>query len=475
MDEIPITAQSLDRYVPIVGEAEVRDVKALAEAASERLQGRVVWNINSTARGGGVAEMLHSLLPYVRGAGIDIRWLVLSGTPEFFAVTKRLHHALHGSRGGATQLSESARRTYEALLRRELRTLESQLRPGDIVLLHDPQTAGLVPDVVSCGARTIWRCHIGGDTLNAEVERGWRFLERYVEQAHATVFTRDAYIPDCCDGDRSVVIQPSIDPFSPKNQDMDSDSVRSILVASGLVDGTAAASAVFRRADGSPGRIERQAHMEVTGALPTFDDRLVLQVSRWDSLKDPVGVMRGFAALSEGPAVSGVHLILAGPDPRSVSDDPEGRDVIEQVRAAWSALSDATRARIHPVSLPMVDIEENAAMVNALQRHAAVVVQKSLSEGFGLTVTEAMAKGRPILASAVGGIVDQIEDGVHGRLLADPADEQQFARLLTGMLQDADSAEAMGSRARERATRRYLGLRSLRQYAQLFARIDATD
>ena len=153
-----------------------------------------------------------------------------------------------------------------------------------------------------------------------------------------------------------------------------------------------------------------------------------MQISRWDPLKDHLGVMRGFADLVDGTAPAGAELILAGPNVNAVADDPEGVAVFNEILTAWRQLSHADRRRIQLVNLPMADAEENAAIVNALQRHAAVIVQKSLHEGFGLTVTEAMWKGRPIVASATGGIQDQITDGVHGLLIEDPHDLQSLQR-----------------------------------------------
>ena len=474
MKSVPVPAQPVSRYAPVVGVEPVQRIETLAAAARVRFAGRVIWNISSTAQGGGVAEMLRALLPYVRGAGMDMRWMVLDGSPSFFRLTKRLHHALHGSPGDGSPIDDRAREQYEFVTARESAILTPLMGSRDVVLLHDPQTAGMIPHLVAVGARVIWRCHVGGDTENADVRRGWEFLAPYVSQAHATVFSRAAYIPDCCDHGRSTVIHPCIDPFSPKNQPMEPDVVNAVLLQAGLVAGSAAAAApVFSREDGSPMRVERRARIHCGGPLPGVWDRMVVQVSRWDPLKDPVGVMHGFARAAGRMGVEGVHLVLAGPDVDAVSDDPEGKAQVAEVVRAWAALPGEVQPRIHAVSLPMDDPDENAAIVNALQRHATVVVQKSLAEGFGLTVTEAMAKGRPILASAVGGIVDQIEDGVSGRLLRDPRDEAAFGDILDEMLSEPEAAEALGARARERAVAEFLGLQSLAQYAALFATVDA--
>ncbi len=208
------------------------------------------------------------------------------------------------------------------------------------------------------------------------------------------------------------------------------------------------------------------------GRPPTWETPLVVQVSRWDPLKDPVGVMRGFASLVDGTTPSSAHLVLAGPDVSGVTDDPEGGAVFDAVHLAWRALPHAVRDKIHLASLPTADVEENAVIVNALQRHATVVVQKSLKEGFGLTVTEAMWKGRPVLASAVGGIQDQIEDGVSGVLLKDPTNVEEFAMALRRLLEDPDWAQRLGAAARDRVCDQFLGIRHLLEYARLIARLD---
>jgi trehalose synthase len=206
-----------------------------------------------------------------------------------------------------------------------------------------------------------------------------------------------------------------------------------------------------------------------TGPPPRIDEPLVVQVSRWDRLKDHEGVMTGFAE-HVAPA-TGAHLILAGPNVSAVADDPEGAEVLNEVWAAWRELPHARRSRVHLSCLPMADIEENAAIVNALQRHATVVVQKSLEEGFGLTVAEAMWKSRPVVASAVGGIQDQIQHGVTGVLLEDPTDIDTFGRLVLDLLNDPQRAQEIGARAREHVRRNFLANRHAVQYIDLFASV----
>ncbi|MFQ5666632.1 MAG: glycosyltransferase [Candidatus Binatia bacterium] len=473
MTEVSIGAQALGRFRPIVGGGAINSAAQWAEATRKRLAGRIVWNVNSTPAGGGVAEMLQSLLPYVRGAGIDARWVVIRGTPAFFRVTKRLHHALHGSVGDGSSLGEDARAIYEATMRDNAADLRAIIRPRDVVLLHDPQTAGLAPHLIQAGALVIWRCHIGHDSTNAEVERGWALLAPYLRDVPAFVFSRRAYVPEYCDHGKSTLITPSIDAFSPKNQELDDATVRALLVRAGLVHGSAGSGrAQFVREDGSAGRVERQAELISAAGPPAWNTPLVVQVSRWDPLKDPAGVVRGFAALGNGAAPGGAELVLAGPNVQAVADDPEGATVFDEVVATWKQLPDAVRRRIHLASLPMVDVQENAAIVNALQRHASVVVQKSLHEGFGLTVTEAMWKGRPVVASAVGGIQDQIADGVDGSLLKDPTDLVAFGTAVQRLLQEPAFARQLGERAHARVAKQFLDLHHLARFAQLIDGLD---
>jgi trehalose synthase len=472
--EVQLAAQPVQRFGALIGEERVREALEVAGSLRERLAGRVIWNVNSTAVGGGVAEMLRPLLSYGRGLGIDTRWVVIQGSPEFFRITKRLHHALHGSRGDGSELGEKERGPYEATLRGNALELGSVVDSRDVVLLHDPQTAGLAPHLAAAGALVIWRCHIGHDSPNEEVERGWQFLAPYLKGVPAFVFSRAAYVPASCDHARTAIIQPSIDAFSPKNQDLDPATVRSILVHVGLVEGPSPelASHGFRREDGSPGRVERRADVIRLGRAPSWDTPLVVQISRWDPLKDPIGVMRGFAALVDGGAPGSAELVLAGPNVHAVADDPEGAGLFESVVSAWRELPHFVRNRIHLASLPTADVEENAAIVNALQRHATVIVQKSLHEGFGLTVTEAMWKGRAVVASRVGGIQDQVEEGVDGLLLKDPADLDAFGNALRRLLEDRPYAARLGDAARERVRERFLGVRHLLEYARLIERLD---
>jgi trehalose synthase len=246
--------------------------------------------------------------------------------------------------------------------------------------------------------------------------------------------------------------------------------VRLALGYAGLVEGAGDPPVVpFTRRDGSRGRITRRADVIQLGPAPPADAPVVMQASRWDHMKDMAGVMEGFAHHVD-PAL-GAHLILAGPAVTGVADDPEAAEVYDDCIDRWRALPHETRSRVHLACVPMADPDEAAAIVNALQRHAAVVVQKSLAEGFGLTVAESMWKARPVVAGAVGGILDQIDHGEHGLLVEDPRDLQAFAAAVQRLLSDPSEAERLGRNARDRATRELLGDTHLALYAQVLERL----
>jgi trehalose synthase len=225
----------------------------------------------------------------------------------------------------------------------------------------------------------------------------------------------------------------------------------------------------FTRRDGSPGRIDRRVDVVQTGPPAPADAPLVVQISRWDRIKDMAGVMAGFVEHVD-PSL-GAHLLLCGPAVTGVADDPEAAEVLDECTALWRELPHAARSHVHLACIPMADPDENAAIVNAIQRHASVVVQKSLAEGFGLTVAEAMWKRKPVVASAVGGIVDQIEDGVHGFLVDDPADLSAFGAAVESFLGDRERAGQLAHNARQRVIDEFLGDRHLEQYGALFERL----
>ena len=452
----------------------VRATRLIETAARARSSfgDRIVWHVSSTASGGGVAEMLQTLLAYGNGAGIDNRWLVLDADPDFFAITKRIHNMLHGDPGDGGPLGDAEDGHYRSVLAKNLASLLLRVSEGDIVMLHDPQTAGLVAGLRQVAVRVVWRCHVGSDDRHQLSDAAWDFLRPYAEDADAFVFSRREYTPAWADGARLRVIPPSIDPYSPKNVDLEPTVVAAVLTRVGLVEGADPGSHIrFERQGGTSGSV--RAHREAGGLVldgppPPAEAPLVVQVSRWDRLKDMSGVLSGFARMAEEHPSGEAHLMLVGPETDGVSDDPEGDQVLVDCRRQWHQLTDQVRARVHLAAIPMDDLDENAMIVNAAQRHARVVVQKSLAEGFGLTVTEAMWKGRPVVASRVGGIQDQITHARDGLLLDDPYDLGEFATTLRSVLEEEQLAERLGRAAHARVLDEYVGDRHLERYADLF-------
>jgi len=458
----------LELLLEVLDDAQAERLRDAATRLAAVLGDRTIWNLNSTAAGGGVAEMLRPLLAYGRGAGIDVRWLVIGGEPEFFRITKRLHHAFHDSPGDGGPLGAAEHEHFEAVARANADEIDALVRPGDVCICHDPQTAGIVPALIDRGALVIWRSHIGTTTHSDRTRAAWDFIADDVRQAHHLVFSRQAYVPEDV-GDVPVsLIAPSIDPLAPKNKDLTVEQQRAILGHVGILQWEDLEHTTYERRDGSPARVDHVADIVRAGPPPTPDTPLVVQVSRWDPLKDMAGVMHAFAEFVDHG--SDAQLVLAGPNVSGVTDDPEGAEVLQDCIAQWRDLPHAARARIALVCLPMTDAEENATIVNALQRHASVVVQKSLQEGFGLTVSEAMWKSRPVVGGAVGGIVDQIVDGETGRLV-DPTDLKAFGTAIAELLVDPTSAERMGTAARERTRQQFLAARHLVQYADLITQL----
>lgn len=469
LQHVPVGPMALERFVSVLSPREWEALGDLITHATRELHGRVIWNVNSTAKGGGVVEMLQPLLGYCRGAGVDARWVVISGAPEFFEITKRIHNRLHGYAGDGGPLGAYEHEIYERTLAANADEFAALIHPQDIVILHDPQTAGLAAAVGATGARIIWRCHVGLDAANDHAREAWSFMRDYVLDAHLFVFSRAGFAWEGLPRDRISVIRPSIDAFSPKNAAQTPEQSVSILSMAGLLDEQAGnGHAVFTRSDGTPGRVSRKASMTEEAPVAP-DDELVLQVSRWDRLKDPIGVLNAF--VEHVGDTADAHLMLAGPSTESVADDPEGAQVFEEVRTTWEGLPSALRRRVHLASLPMDDVEENASMVNALQRSARVVVQKSLAEGFGLTVAEAMWKQRPVIASRIGGIRDQIQHEHSGILICDPRDLTEVGSAIRWMLTDTERAMQIGRAARDSVQHQFLGPHHLARYFEVIRRL----
>jgi trehalose synthase len=342
-----------------------------------------------------------------------------------------MHNRLHGAVGDAGLLGDAERDIYRDVLRDNLGPILDTVSAGDVAILHDPQTLGLAPALRQAGLLVVWRCHAGSDVHNERSREAWDFLGPWLGAPHLHVFSRAGYVPDILGGANVRIIAPAIDPLSPKNRELSAAEQVGILA-----------------------RIPD---------LPPAHTPTLLQVSRWDRLKDMGGVMTAFVGHIAGQCPD-AHLVLAGPSASGVTDDPEGMAVLMECAETWRGLPSVLQRRIHLVELPMEDPAVNALMVNALQRHADVVAQKSLSEGFGLTVAEAMWKSRAVVASAIGGIQDQIVDGESGRLIDQPDDLATFGEVVTSLLKDRSEAARLGDNARERVRKHFLAWRNLEQW-----------
>jgi trehalose synthase len=465
-EEIRLAPVSLQRLQGVVKREGWEALEAALRESRGALLGRTLWMVNSTAVGGGVAEMLRSLVPYALGAGLNVRWSVIRAGPAFFRVTKRVHNMLHGYAGDGGDLGSTARHVYERGLEPAMTWLKGRVRPGDIVVLHDPQTTGLAPALTAAEARVVLRSHVGAEHANTLVHAARDFLGPYVPSADAVVFTRATDPPPQLGAIRTAAIHPCIDPCSAKNRDMTDADARGLLVDAGLVEADGHSPTGRRRRQSR--RSGRALAIRRTGHTPRVGvDRLVVHLARWDRLKDPVGVLEAFTTTLMD--VADARLILAGPAIHDVTDDSEAGAMYREVEARWHRLPRAQRDHIDLVRLSMRDREANATLVNALQRAASVIVKKSLEEGFGLGVTEAMWKGRPVVATRVGGHRDQIEDGGSGVLVDDPRDLRGFGQAIGEVLLDEPRAQRLGGAAHERIRACYLPDQALGAWLPLLA------
>ncbi len=307
--------------------------------------------------------------------------------------------------------------------------------------------------MLPAGANVVWRCHVGLDVPNDAVHAAWDFLEPYVRDAHAYVFSRATYAWTGLDPERVTIIRPSIDVFSPKNQELAEENVRAILQVTGLIPDGHRREATFTRNDGSPGRVDRAARLveddaRSRRAAPSSARSRAGTTSRTRSASSTASACTCRATRTR-------TCCLPGPTWRPWPTTRRAWRSSSTVCAHRAALPDAARARVHLASLPMVDPEENAAIVNAIQRHATIMVQKSLAEGFGLTVAEAMWKHRPVVASRIGGIQEQVIDGESGLLVDDPHDLAAFGAAL------GTPARRPGTRAAARRGRPRTGARGV--------------
>jgi trehalose synthase len=476
--------RTLEDYADVAHLApSVHDLREEAKRVVPRLEGRTVWMVNSTSRGGGVAEMLPTMVALLRELGIHTEWVTIeSEDPEFFALTKRLHNMIHGE--GDSVLPANAREVYEGVNRINADPLKRLMKSGDILVVHDPQPMSLAAAVREHhDVKAIWRCHIGLDEENAATRAAWAFLEPYGEAYHHAVFSAPEYIPHFLAG-QATVIYPAINPLSEKNQDLHLHKLVGILSNSALIMNPGPLVRpplpdMVKRLQGDGSYLPANMWEDI-GLLTR---PIVTQVSRWDRLKGFKPLMDAFVKMKlaifetrenqtweERRRMDLVRLVLAGPDPASIQDDPEGREVLEELHAAYLELDPALQDDVALVTLPMSSTRHNALIVNALQRASSVVVQNSLREGFGLTVTEAMWKRVPILSSSKAcGPRQQVRDGLDGKLISDPEDLDELAEAIRVMLKDTPGREAWGRNAQRRTHQRFLVFSQLRDWIGLLS------
>jgi trehalose synthase len=438
----------LAAFFELIGAARTQRLRHAAARIRDHLAGGTLWHVNSTGAGGGVAEMLHTVLSLYRSLGVPAGWMVIGGDIPFFAVAKGLGTALYGIKSDGHQLDAAARKTYTDGLSANADEIRRIVTPADVLILHDHQTAGLTGLLSGDVQAAYWRCHVGVDEPTEASQAAWRFLRPLLAAAAGTVFSVPGHVPDFLRGRQAAVIPPFLSPHSAKNCELSEDVVRACLVRCGLRDGSAGPLRVPTPA--GPVSVRNPVRV-IADRPPQGGEPLLVQVSRWDRLKDMHGVLAAFAS-----GVDRGYLALVGPDPAGVPDDIEQAEWFERCLAARRALAGPDRQRTSLICLPMADLAENAILVNAIQRAADVVIQKSLAEGFGLTVTEAMWKARVVLASAVGGIAAQISHGDTGLLVPDPADLPAFGALLAAAMDGPADRLAMGERARRRVQHDFL-------------------
>lgn len=483
---VPV-GSTLEEYASYTNlQPAVRDLRAAAHDLVPRLADRTIWMISSTAQGGGVAEMMPGVISLLRQLGAQVEWVVIAPDDErFFRLTKHLHNLLHGT--GDPNLSDDDRAFYNAISSQLAEAFREQLKPNDLLVVHDPQPLGMGallrqqrPTV-----RAVWRCHIGLDRQNAATRAAWAFVEPWVRDYDRAIFSLEAYVPPFLSG-QAEIMYPTIDPLSEKNQGLSTHRLTGILINAALTANSRpslippfAAPALRLQPDG-------------TFALATQPEDLdllfrpiVAQVSRWDHLKGFAPLLQGFVRLKQEQqsghthqrsaeheqALELVRLVLAGPDPSGVQDDPEAIETLQEICDQWLALDATVQRDIAVIKLPMISADENALMVNALQRCSSIVAQNSLQEGFGLTATEAMWKATPILGTQAAGIRAQVRDGIDGRLVRDPENPEEIAATLDEMLTDEQVREVWGRNAQERVAENYLVFTQVRRWLEVLAQL----
>jgi len=459
----------------------VRSLRDEASTLVPRLEGRKVWMVNSTAQGGGVAEMLPKMVSLLRELGVACEWAVISSEkPAFFSLTKRLHNLIHGH--GKPVLTRDDRALLESVNRKNAHSLQKHIGPRDILVVHDPQPLPLGTMLKQdLGIRTIWRCHIGLDEHLETTRAAWVFLKPYITSYDHTVFSAPEYIPDYVAG-RVSVIHPAVDPLGHKNRHLSPHKLVGVLCNAALaVDHQPVLTPPFSWPAERLHRDGTYVSAKVLGEIGLLYRPIVTQISRWDRLKGFAPLLQGFVKLKkriddcEGPKTRRlrrlelVRLILAGPEPASIQDDPEGQEVIRELGDMFLDLDPRLQKDVVLLSLPMASRKENALMVNALQRCSTVVVQNSLREGFGLTATEAMFKRVPVMGTHACGLRQQIRDGLDGRLVADAENPGVLADMLEEMLSDAKLRHRWARSAQSRVHEEFLVFTQLRRWLNVLA------
>ncbi|RJP23480.1 MAG: glycosyltransferase [Deltaproteobacteria bacterium] len=397
----------LAAYEAIVGSSAVAQLRRIGE----KLPGLRVVNVNSTREGGGVAEILEWMVPHMRDVGMDASWEVIHGDPRFFDITKTIHNGLQGK---SVDLSKKDWRIYQDVTEKNAGRLRPLLEEADIVVIHDPQPAYLLALCPNRKGRWIWRAHID---ISRPFRPVWKVLRTFVEKYDASIFSMAEFAQPL--PHPQFLVPPSIDPLSEKNRDLDASELASARAEFGL----------------DP------------------DRPLLVQISRFDRFKDPIGVIEAYRLVRK---VAPVQLVLAG---GGATDDPEGQAVLEDVMEAAERDPD-----IHVLLLP----SGAHKTINALQRLADIVIQKSTREGFGLTVTEGMWKGKPVIGGDVGGIRLQVVNHHTGFLVNTPEGAAHRVRYL---LHHRERIREMGDVAREFVRDNFLLTRHLREYLTLFLAI----
>lgn len=463
----------------------VNALRREAAILTPQLRKHRLWMINSAARGGGVAEMLPKFVHLLRGLGVQTHWVVIHpAEPNFFPLTKRIHNAIHGEPCGPFTAEDRA--LYERGSTQLADKLAPRLREGDILVVHDPQPAAMGALLRQrCPVRVVWRCHIGLERDTPATIDAWDFLQPYLSQYDHSVFSAPTYIPPYLAKSVSV-IAPSIDPMSHKNRVLSPVKLVGVLSNAGLF-----------RADHPvltppfPQQVERLtldgrfAPCNGAASIGLLSRPVVAQVSRWDRLKGWSPLLRGFASLKQRVAAATslsersrrrleiARLVLAGPDPASIQDDPEAADTLNELIAEYRSLPGAVQKDIAVLSLPMGSLKYNALIVNALQRASSLVVQNSLREGFGLVVTEAMWKGTPVLGSTAYGIRQQVRDGVDGFIIQDPNDPECVRDCLWKTLDAPHQRDLFARNAQQHVYQQFLIFRQLTDWLHLLTNLSS--